>query len=662
MINLNTVTSEGKSQAGPALKYNLTGLMASASASQTLHAPVALAPAAPDGGLSLLEQAKAMQCRLLHQPLAYTCRLKLKIGFFFDGTGNNLDADLDTDEHSNVARLFLAYPKDVEDQGIYKHYIPGLGTYFRDIGDIGDDDGAAFARYGDARLDKAMKWLDETIDRHSVDKIETIQIYLFGFSRGATLARAFARRIQERCQSNQEVPKQYIWPEVGKPFSIEFLGLFDTVASVGIPASAGLNSLFLAKKWRDLEPTLNSRRKDGRSGLAAQAFGHAAGADPTPNPWDGHQGWAGNLRVPPVVKRTVHLIAMNEIRNSFPLDTIWDGRKLPDNAEEIVYPGAHSNVGGGYRPGEGGKSMIGQFMLSKIPLRKMYDEAVLVGVPLLSLDAASSQADFAFDPELQEHFNETIKHAELTGGMLGESLLAHSKLYLKWRFRKIRLKLRAQDAPSIDSSETNYRKEKEGIEARIQTLENDPQRRAAEREMVSKQSAWQLATMAAPGHESQAEYDAYLAAKERFDTLNDPYLRERAKLRTLPSHDGELVGNLDAYDRQLMKDVAFLKKQAQRSALPVRPHYQALLEAHDDEFLHGKGLTDAKVIQFFDAFVHDSLAGFAKDVTLPSDPRCCYIGGDDELKYANHRPVRAVDNPSSYIAQLPVDEAQVPAT
>lgn len=644
MISSNKAPREGKNQAGPALKHNLTALLASASASETLNAPVALAPAAPSGGLSLLDQAKALQCRLANQPLAYTCQLTLKIGFFFDGTGNNLDADVGTDEHSNVARLFKAYPDDLTHIGIHAHYIPGLGTYFRDVGDIGDDDGAAFARYGDARLDKAMQWLDETIARHPADKVESIQVYLFGFSRGATLARAFVRRIQERCQPLGGQPGRHTWPKVGKPFSVEFLGLFDTVASVGIPASAGLNSLrlnwqLLPKKWRDLERVLESRREDGGSGLAVQAFGKQPGADPTPNPWDGHQGWAGNLRVPPVVRRTVHLIAMNEIRNSFPLDTIWDGSKLPDNAEEIVYPGAHSNVGGGYRPGEGGKSPTRDVMLSKIPLRKMYDEAVLAGVPLLSLDVASNQADFAFDPELQERFNETLKLAGLKGGSLGESLLSHNKLYLRWRLRKIRLKLRAQDAPGINAGEATYRKESDGLQARMAALENDPQRRAAERDMVAKRSAWESATTAAPGHDHQAEHEAYLAAKGRFDALNDPYLRERAKLRTLPSHEGELVGNLDAYDRQLMKDVAFLKEQSRRTKLPLRPHYQALMQAHDDEFLHGKGLTDEKVIGFFDHFVHDSLAGFAKDVTLPSDPRCCYIGGDDELKYANNRPV-----------------------
>ena len=37
---------------------------------------------------------------------------------------------------------------------------------------------------------------------------------------------------------------------------------------------------------------------------------------------------------------------------------------------------------------------------------------------------------------------------------------------------------------------------------------------------------------------------------------------------------------------------------------------------------------------FFDLYVHDSLAGFAKDETLPSDPRCIYVGGDEESRHA----------------------------
>ncbi|MDO9005532.1 MAG: DUF2235 domain-containing protein [Aquabacterium sp.] len=640
MISSNNQDAKSTSSSGPSLKQNLTSLIASASASETLAAPVSLAPRAPDCKASLADQARSLQCKLSDRPLAYTCKVVIKIGFFFDGTGNNLDADIGTDEHSNVVRLFNAYPKDSQDKGIYKHYIPGLGTYFRAIGDIGDDDGSAFAKYGDARLDKAMQWLDDTVAKHPADKIESIQVSVFGFSRGATLARAFARRIQSRCHLNPADISQHLWRGVNKPFAIQFLGLFDTVASVGIPASAGVGSLFVAKKWSDLEPALESRRSSTFSGLAAQAFGQEPGADPTPGWWDGHMGWAKNLRVPSVVQRTVHLMAMNEIRNSFPLDTIWDGVRMPDNAEEIVYPGAHSNVGGGYRPGEGGKSLSSQFMLSKIPLRKMYDEAVLAGVPLLPLETPSVKADFEFDPELQERFNETLAKAGVKGGRLGDALLAHSRLYLRWRFRKIKLKLRAQDVDGINAQEAKFKQEAQELKARESALENDPERKAAERDMNSKKDAWAQATQRSPDFPNEAEEKAYLEAKAKFDALNDPYLRERAKMRTMPSHDGELVGNLDAYDRQLMKDVAHLKKHAKQTNAKLRPHYAALIEVYDDEFERGKGLTDPLVIDFFDSFVHDSLAGFAKDVTLPSDPRCCYIGGDEELKYADNRPMR----------------------
>lgn len=605
-----------------------------------------LASPAPGCALNLADQARALHARLSDQPLPYTCKVAIKIGFFFDGTGNNLDADIGTDEHSNVVRLFKAYPDNLKDRGIYKHYIPGLGTYFRDIGDIGDDNGAGFAKYGDARLDKALQWLDETIAKHPADKIESIHISVFGFSRGATLARAFARRVQDRCHVDPAGTNQHLWPGVNKPFAIQFLGLFDTVASVGIPASAGIGSLSIVRKWTDLERALELRRTSPFSGLAAQAFGSEPGADPTPGPWDGHMGWASNLRVPPVVKRTVHLMAMHEIRNSFPLDTIWDGTQLPNNAEEIVYPGAHSNVGGGYRPGEGGKSTTRGLMLSKIPLRKMYDEAVLAGVPLLSLESATIKSDFEFDPELQDRFNQTLAKAGVKGGRLGDALLAHNQLYQRWRFRKINLRLRAQDASGINAQEARFKQEAEALKAREAELESNPERKAAERDMNNKKAAWEMATQSAPGYANDTAQSAYLAAKDRFDALNDPYLRERARLRTLPGYGGELVGHLDAYDRQLMADVAFLKDQAKTRTTKLRPHYASLLEAHDDEFVHGIGLSDPLVIDFFDSFVHDSLAGFAKDVTLPSDPRCCYIGGDDELRYADNRPMHQRKGPT----------------
>ncbi|KAG1085887.1 hypothetical protein G6F57_019154 [Rhizopus arrhizus] len=64
--------------------------------------------------------------------------------------------------------------------------------------------------------------------------------------------------------------------------------------------------------------------------------------------FDGHGGWATaeDLRIPADVRRCVHMVAAHEVRGSFPVDLV-DGA----NCEQIIYPGVHSDVGGGYTPG-----------------------------------------------------------------------------------------------------------------------------------------------------------------------------------------------------------------------------------------------------------------------------------------------------------------------
>lgn len=78
-----------------------------------------------------------------------SCEQKLWFSFFFDGAENNLRADVESAKHSNVKKLYCAHlgDKNVGDEGggteyleIYKFYIPGIGTYFRDIGDPGGTD------------------------------------------------------------------------------------------------------------------------------------------------------------------------------------------------------------------------------------------------------------------------------------------------------------------------------------------------------------------------------------------------------------------------------------------------------------------------------------------------------------------------------------------
>jgi Uncharacterized alpha/beta hydrolase domain (DUF2235) len=57
--------------------------------------------------------------------------------------------------------------------------------------------------------------------------------------------------------------------------------------------------------------------------------------------------WANGLEIPPLIEQCVHMVAAHEIRNSFPLDSALQGLQYPFNVREMVYPGAHSDVGGG---------------------------------------------------------------------------------------------------------------------------------------------------------------------------------------------------------------------------------------------------------------------------------------------------------------------------
>jgi hypothetical protein len=328
------------------------------------------------------------------------CEIAIHIGVFFDGTGNARDGNGNPDpqwqhkagrKHSNVARLFDAYPDD-KLVGSFPMYVPGLGTPFPDIG---EDEPAVFGNAagegGDGRVNYgllhvfnaahraispsnrplfegdvvkalcrngirgrhvdaagqvhydglaekgdavALKRVDmdtvggllmniaggrlhaETFYKaqsarlanliaHVADKprLKEIFIDVFGFSRGASEARAFCNWLD----------KLFVGRRLfGVVAQIRFLGIFDTVASVGS------NSAF---------------------------FGN------------GHMSWADApyLRIPPRVRHCEHYVAMHENRPSFPVEYVENEGVLAPNCRQFAYPGVHSDVGGGYLPDEQGR-------------------------------------------------------------------------------------------------------------------------------------------------------------------------------------------------------------------------------------------------------------------------------------------------------------------
>lgn len=582
-----------------------------------------------------------------------SCQLTLQLAFFFDGTGNNRDADEPTLKNSNVARLFRAHPRNDEANGIYAFYVPGIGTYFPDIRDAGGSAmGLGAGKGGDDRLDWAMTQLKQVIAKHPPSKLVDIRISAFGFSRGAAAARAFTNRVEEQCEGSGS---SWRWKQGDVPLHFYFLGLFDTVASVGLVHTASLiDSGYVATGKMPLDNALAGRRAgaDGfDTGIQGLAFGEP-GADPGAHAVaDGHMSWGGDMNIPALVQKCVHFVAVHEQRNSFPSDSVRDGNTYPNGCEEYVYPGMHSDVGGGYRPGEQGRSVKRQNILAQMPLLHMHALAIAHGVPLYGIEELPSQQYkdyFQVTDELKERWNHYMQTAGRGGKPLGQMILAHTRYWYAWRFHRIHHYLKAINGQPGDTlpnegvireQEAGFDRDRAAAQTRVDQLENSPERQAALRQQREAQSRLTNAQMRQSrfGGSIQPQQVAAAQADDLVNQFDNRINQARATLDAIPGRG--TIRSIRDYDLNLMKDIQELRRWVkQKGSKDLRPHYRMLLETYENEFIRDSGLKDAEIIAFFNEYVHDSLAGFAKDVTLPSDPRVVYMGGDNEIRYAMIMP------------------------
>lgn len=441
----------------------------------------------PTNGVRTLSRAdylvrqKALQCAL-PKDNAPSCTGQVFVGIFFDGTGNNLHYDYEVPppekrKHSNVVKLFQTF-KDKASEGYLPYYIPGVGTPFDKINDKnGTIDakgkehnnkgmpvnlGSVAAEKGEDRilwaftrllnapvqylfgefdyqlpdaqskdfvkslagaddlLIKAVKAgrlpLPQDYDAHNKarraklktlqaelkaklvkhpKKIEYIHLSVFGFSRGAAQARAFVNWLYEVCEKDSNG----FWRFAGLRIRVQFLGILDTVASVGLTNLFENDTLI------------------------------------------GHQSWADdNLQIHPAVEQCVHYVAGHEVRACFPSDSVRVKNSYPANAKEVMYPGAHSDVGGGYAPNALGVASTQDTYMSIIPGAEMYKEARAAGVPLQDLDTLKVTNKVFRDaliPDSQviEEFNAYLKHANVGEGSIEDMGRRHMALYFSYRFK-----------------------------------------------------------------------------------------------------------------------------------------------------------------------------------------------------------------------------------
>jgi len=234
--------------------------------------------------------------------------------------------------------------------------------------------------------------------------VKTIYVSTFGFSRGATQARAFVNWLQSLCKLDAQIHGTGATMSLGG-FNVEFdfLGVFDTVASVGLGNTLGSN---FAMKYLD---------------------GHGAWADAEES-----------LRIPPGLK-CLHLVAAHDLRRSFPVDSISVGGNLSEGCEEVVVPGVHSDVGCGYSPCEQGKGIDknGDDMLSRIPLLMMYKAARINGVPLkLEMASPTAKGRFAIKTTTIDAFNAYIATCQETQGPIHRIMREQARKQMEWRLMR----------------------------------------------------------------------------------------------------------------------------------------------------------------------------------------------------------------------------------
>lgn len=276
-------------------------------------------------------------------------KVTLRIGVFFDGTGNNpfnveigrkcgahhpvSTQDLETScksymqdpessyggEVTNVKRLHDLYAQSndpviisQQKRAFEKVYVEGIGT------SAGAQDSVLGMAMGrgetgvEARVHYAFGQVKSRL-RNFLDRFPNIQISalifdVFGFSRGAAAARHFAclclKRTDSSLREALDLPDRLFARTFSKVFgegvSTGFIGLFDTVAAVG-----GMGNLGYI-------------RSPATPGVKLYLM-------------------------PKFFRHVLQLVARDEYRANFALNSV-----APDHPQ-IILPGVHSDIGGGYR-------------------------------------------------------------------------------------------------------------------------------------------------------------------------------------------------------------------------------------------------------------------------------------------------------------------------
>ncbi len=312
---------------------------------------------------------------------------------------NKLNKTMVTDGgFSNIAILFSKYKGKIIDSDnvktiVYKIYVEGSGA--NDIKEWNTGLGAKGLGFGVSKtgvvalVSKAVSAVHSRLKVFSNVNIDVrLHFDVFGFSRGAACARLFSYLVKREksdtlekrevefskyyCKdlyedNNNRLPflDDYTYDtstEIkGKTKEVSFLGIFDTVVSIG---------MLRRKKGTSQLDNDSNNFLDKNNVINPLRAGFSLDRDFDENLHDLNVKEYG-MYSPQLGVPTFHICAMDEFRENFALTDV--GENVPENSLELFLPGCHSDIGGGYICNNEEKIVLNKyptFSLEGLPLIK----------------------------------------------------------------------------------------------------------------------------------------------------------------------------------------------------------------------------------------------------------------------------------------------------
>ena len=385
----------------------------------------------------------------------FLCQKQLWLSLFFDEPLHDAEEEKGTEIITNIGKLFYAHEPKNSGRGIYPLYYSGLGTAFKGdsavskrtaqttakeeaekaaldkLSGIGKGEDLASLNpknwgtdllgliaklaieAGPARdapivsqvtlsgvktrIDNALAKTAEIVKDQTI-RITRIHVAVFGAGMGGALARLFINKLRGQCRKDGDT-LYYPTAQGEAALELRFLGLLDCVSATmdDNPATS-----FVASKFSGGFATL---RVDGPMGIAR------------------------------AVAETVHYVAGHEVRLTRRVDSV---RKAEGSYSEVVLPGSHEDIVGGYANQVRGRSN----QLARLALGKLHSKAYAAGVPIWSMEKLKAKStklyeDFQFSQKVpvknSEYGARTLawRYGE-TGGSLEEQLIAHMRRFVSW--------------------------------------------------------------------------------------------------------------------------------------------------------------------------------------------------------------------------------------